>query len=50
MLTAETAREMTKRGPRARLVEVAGGHAPWLKSADEISLLSDWLAGHSGDC
>jgi len=39
----------TQRGPRARLVEIAGGHAPWLKSADEIALQSDWLAGHWGD-
>jgi pimeloyl-ACP methyl ester carboxylesterase len=49
VLTAETAREMTRRGPRARLVEIAGGHAPWLKSPDEISLLSDWLVSHSGE-
>jgi len=49
VLTAETAREMIRRNPGARLVEVAGGHAPWLKSADEISLISDWLASHRED-
>jgi pimeloyl-ACP methyl ester carboxylesterase len=47
VLKAETASEMTRRGPAARLVEVPGGHAPWLKSDDEISLLSDWLSSHS---
>jgi pimeloyl-ACP methyl ester carboxylesterase len=46
VLMAETASEMTKRGPAPRLVEVPGGHAPWLKSEDEISLLSDWLKAH----
>lgn len=44
LLTAETAREMTERGPRARLVELAGiGHAPALMSADQLDLVEDWL-------
>jgi pimeloyl-ACP methyl ester carboxylesterase len=47
VLMAATAREMTRRGPAARLVEVPGGHAPWLKSKDEVSLLRDWISSNS---
>ena len=46
LLLAETAREMTKRGPRARVVEIPGcGHAPSLMVEDQIAVILDWLAG-----
>ncbi|MCM0044366.1 MAG: alpha/beta hydrolase [Burkholderiaceae bacterium] len=39
LLTRETARQMTERGPRATLVELAGiGHAPTFMHADQIAL------------
>jgi pimeloyl-ACP methyl ester carboxylesterase len=45
LLTAATAREMTQRGPRARVMELAGiGHAPALMAADQIGLIESWLA------
>lgn len=45
LLSAETARAMTQRGPGARLVELAGvGHAPTLVHADQIALVKDFLA------
>ena len=38
LLTAATARAMTERGPRPRLVEFAGvGHAPMLLSPDQVA-------------
>jgi pimeloyl-ACP methyl ester carboxylesterase len=44
LLSKETALEMTRRGPRARLVEIAdAGHAPALRAADQISLIRDFL-------
>jgi pimeloyl-ACP methyl ester carboxylesterase len=44
LLLAETAAEMTQRGPRARVVEIAGcGHAPALMDAGQIGLVRDWL-------
>lgn len=44
LLLAETAREMTRRGPGATLVEFAGvGHAPALMHDDQIAAVSDWL-------
>jgi pimeloyl-ACP methyl ester carboxylesterase len=44
VLVAETAAGMSQRGPRARMVEIAGcGHAPALRSADQIALIQDWL-------
>jgi pimeloyl-ACP methyl ester carboxylesterase len=44
LLTAETAREMTERGPRAELVEFPGcGHAPALMNEEQISVVHDWL-------
>lgn len=44
LLKAETAQEMTGRGPKARLVEISGiGHAPALMAADQIDLVEDWL-------
>jgi len=46
VLPAAAAAEMTRRGPRARLVEIAGvGHAPALMSDDQIAIVRDWLAG-----
>lgn len=36
---------MTVRGPRARLIELSGiGHAPALMAADQIAVISDFLA------
>lgn len=44
ILTAETAREMTQRGPRARVETFAGiGHAPALVSEDQVDLVCKWL-------
>ena len=46
LLTRETARAMTERGPRAKLVEIAGvGHAPTLIHADQIAIVRDFLLG-----
>lgn len=44
VLTRETAREMTRRGPKAELVELAGcGHAPALMTEEQIRVVHDWL-------
>ncbi len=44
VLTAETAAQMTKRGPPAKIVEIARvGHAPWLATSDEIAVVADFL-------
>jgi len=44
LLSRETAEEMTRRGPRARLVEFAGiGHAPMFFHDDQISVVRDFL-------
>jgi pimeloyl-ACP methyl ester carboxylesterase len=44
LLSADTARAMTQRGPRAQLHEFAGvGHAPTLVHADQIEVLSRFL-------
>jgi pimeloyl-ACP methyl ester carboxylesterase len=46
LLLSETAAEMTRRGPRAELAEIAGcGHAPALMDPGQISLVRDWLRG-----
>lgn len=46
LLLPETAEEMTRRGPRATLVEIAGcGHAPALMAPDQIAIVRDFLAG-----
>lgn len=46
LLLAETAREMTGRGPRAEVVEVPGcGHAPALLEPAQTHAIRDWLAG-----
>ena len=44
LLTRETAELMTRRGPRARLVEFAGvGHAPMFFDDDQIAAVRDFL-------
>jgi len=46
LLTRDTARQMSVRGPKARIVEIAGvGHAPTLIHDDQIQLVRDLLAG-----
>lgn len=45
LLEAETALQMTQRGPRARVVTIAGcGHAPALNVPDQLELIRDFLA------
>lgn len=45
LLSRETALAMTQRGPKARLVELAGvGHAPTLIAADQVALVQEFLA------
>jgi pimeloyl-ACP methyl ester carboxylesterase len=45
LLTAATAQEMTRRGPRARIVQLPDiGHAPALMAEDQIALIESWLA------
>ena len=44
LLTRETAEDMTRRGPRAQLVEIPGvGHAPVLMAADQIEIIRNFL-------
>jgi len=44
LLDADTAREMSQRGPRARLVEFPGvGHAPTLMAPDQVSVVKEFL-------
>ena len=44
LLLADTAAQMTQRGPRARLVEFEGmGHAPMLMARDQIEVVRDFL-------
>ncbi len=46
LLTAESAQQMTQRGPKARLVELPGiGHAPTFMHADQIALAREFLLG-----
>ena len=50
LLTAETAREMTERGPKAELVEFADcGHAPALMNEEQITVVHDWLMRDATD-
>lgn len=45
IISAATAQAMTRRGPKARLVEFAGhGHAPPLIEADQQRVVADFLA------
>jgi pimeloyl-ACP methyl ester carboxylesterase len=47
LLRGEDAEAMTRRGPRARLVEIpAVGHAPALMAADQIKVIEEFLATH----
>jgi pimeloyl-ACP methyl ester carboxylesterase len=49
LLSAETALEMTKRGPRARAVTFPGiGHAPALMTNDQIDVVAEWLGSPGG--
>jgi pimeloyl-ACP methyl ester carboxylesterase len=44
LLSPDTAQAMTRRGPKARLVEFAGvGHAPMLTAADQIEAVREFL-------
>jgi pimeloyl-ACP methyl ester carboxylesterase len=46
ILRPADAQAMTRRGPRARLIEFAGiGHAPALMAADQIATVRDFLLG-----
>ena len=46
LLSADTAKAMTERGPKASLVTFAGaGHAPALMANDQIEAIAGWL-GH----
>jgi pimeloyl-ACP methyl ester carboxylesterase len=46
LLLPATAAEMTRRGPRAEVVEIDGtGHAPALMAKDQIEIVRDWLIG-----
>jgi pimeloyl-ACP methyl ester carboxylesterase len=48
LLSATTARAMTQRGPKARLVEFAGvGHAPTLLVRDQVETIVDFLRPHA---
>ena len=45
LLSGETARAMTQRGPHARLVELPGvGHAPTLIREEQIAIVRDFLS------
>jgi len=45
LLSADNARSMAERGPRARVVAFAGiGHAPALMADDQIAAIEGWLA------
>ena len=45
LLTPETARQMSGRGPKARCVEFAGvGHAPTLVADDQVACVREFLA------
>ena len=44
VLSAATAKRMRKSGPRAKVVGIEGvGHAPWLMSEDQITIVHDFL-------
>jgi pimeloyl-ACP methyl ester carboxylesterase len=44
LLSPATARAMTERGPRSRLVEFAGvGHAPTLVQPDQVNAVREFL-------
>lgn len=44
LLTAETAQEMTRHGPHAKVVDIAGcGHAPALLAQEQIAVVREFL-------
>ena len=44
LLASETAREMTERGPKPRVIEFAGvGHAPMLLARDQVDTVVDFV-------
>ena len=44
LLQPDTVAEMSRRGPRAEVIEIPGcGHAPALRTADQIAHIRDWL-------
>ena len=44
LLSVETAKSMTERGPHAHLVEFKGiGHAPTLMAADQVAVVAEFL-------
>ena len=44
LLSPETAHAMTRRGPKAKLVEFAGiGHAPMLQQPDQVGVIEEFL-------
>ena len=46
LLSAQTAKLMTERGPKARLLEFAGvGHAPTLIAPDQVEAVVSFLLG-----
>jgi pimeloyl-ACP methyl ester carboxylesterase len=46
LLTRETALDMTRRGPKARLHEFAGvGHAPMLVVPEQVAVVKEFLLG-----
>jgi pimeloyl-ACP methyl ester carboxylesterase len=49
LLLPETAAEMARRGPRAKVVEIAGcGHCPALMDEAQIDLVTSWLTSPPG--
>lgn len=49
LLSNETAKEMTRRGPRAQLVEFAGvGHAPTLVTPPQVEVVVSFLLAEAG--
>jgi len=50
LLLAQTAQEMTRRGPKAKVVEFAGiGHAPMLMEQSQIATVRDFLLSDTDD-
>jgi len=48
LLSRETAQAMGHRGPKAKVVEIAGvGHAPTLLNPDQIAVVRDFLHGEA---
>jgi pimeloyl-ACP methyl ester carboxylesterase len=48
LLSVETAQTMTRRGPKAQLVEFAGvGHAPMLVVPDQVQVVADFVLGQA---